>query len=77
MAGGTIGGMVGGISGLPLNEDWELTYEDSVREGRVLLAVHSNEHDEIERAAKVLEDHGADKVQHLDSEGRPAEQTSS
>jgi hypothetical protein len=76
LAGGTVGGMVGGISGLPLNEDWELTYEDTVKEGRVLVAVHSNEQDEVTRAAEVFDKEGAEKVQRLDSQGRPAEQTS-
>jgi hypothetical protein len=77
LAGGTVGGMVGGISGLPLNEDWELTYEQSVREGRVLVAVHTNDADEAARAAEIFDDESAEKVQRLDSEGRPAEQSSS
>lgn len=77
LAGGTVGGMVGGISGLPLNEDWELTYADSVKEGRVLVAVHSNDEGEAERAAKVFDGESAEDVQRLDSEGRPAEQTPS
>jgi hypothetical protein len=77
LAGGTVGGMVGGISALPLNEDWELTYEDSVRKGRVLVAVHTNDSDEAEQAAKIFEDGSAENVQRLDSEGRPAEQSSS
>lgn len=77
LAGGTVGGMVGGISGLPLNEDWELTYENSVRQGRVLVAVHTNDADEAERAAKIFREESAENVQLLDAEGRPAEQPSS
>ncbi|MDQ6927727.1 MAG: general stress protein [Actinomycetota bacterium] len=77
LAGSTAGGLVGGISALPLNEDWELTYADSVREGRVLVAVHTNDDDEAARAVKVFEKGSAEKVQRLDSEGRPAEQTPS
>ncbi|HUQ63457.1 MAG TPA: hypothetical protein VM121_06880 [Acidimicrobiales bacterium] len=77
LAGSTVGGMVGGISALPLNEDWELTYGDSVKEGRVLVAVHSSEEDESDRAAEIFEKEGAENVQRLDSQGRPAEQAPS
>jgi outer membrane lipoprotein SlyB len=73
IAGGTAGGMVGGISAMPLTEDWELTYHDDVRDGRVLLAVHANEQQEIDTAVKVAHKHHPMKVERLDSEGRPAE----
>lgn len=73
LAGGTAGGMVGGISALPLNEDWELTYQDSVSQGRVLVAVHTNDAADADSAAEVLQQKGPQKLERLDSGGRPVE----
>jgi len=73
IGGGAVGGMVGGVSGLSLEDDWDLTFQDHIRAGRVLVAVHAEERDDAERAAEVLEKGGAQQVEWLDSEGRRVE----
>ncbi|HEY3209322.1 MAG TPA: hypothetical protein VGL18_05955, partial [Actinomycetota bacterium] len=42
VAGGSVGGVIGGYSAVDMNEAYELTYE-SVRAGRVLVGVHSED----------------------------------
>jgi hypothetical protein len=73
IAGGVVGGMVGAIEGTELGPEWEATYGDPLREGRVLVAVHARDDELAQRATEVLEKEGADRVDHLDSEGRPLE----
>lgn len=70
MAGGGVGGMVGGVAGLSLEDDWDLTFQDSIRAGRVLVAVHATDKSDVEKAAEVLEGEGADELDWLDAEGR-------
>ncbi len=70
VAGASVGGMVGGVAGLSLEDDWDLTFQESLRAGRVLVAVHAADKGDVERAAKILEDEGADKLEWIDSDGR-------
>ena len=70
LAGGAVGGMVGGVAGISLEEDWDLTFQDSIRAGQVLVAVHAAEKDDVDRAAKVLQGEGAQRIERLDAEGR-------
>jgi hypothetical protein len=72
-AGGVVGGMVGAIGATELGPEWEASYGEPLRAGRVVVAVHARDHAEAEQAAKVLEKEGADRVDHLDHEGRPLE----
>lgn len=69
LAGGAVGGFVGGVASIDLADDWELTYQ-SVREGRVLVAVHADDSSEGDRAAAALERAGAEMVLHFDADGR-------
>ena len=70
VAGASVGGMVGGVAGISLEEDWDLTFQESIREGRVLVAVHGAEKAEVEKAAKVLEDEGPDKLDWIGPDGK-------
>jgi hypothetical protein len=70
IAGGSVGGMVGGVAGLSLEDDWDLTFQESIRAGRVLVAVHAADKDDVDKAAKVLEGEHPDGVEWLDAEGR-------
>jgi hypothetical protein len=63
-AGATAGALWGGFSRM-----WELTYRDLVQEGRVLVAVHTDDEKEAERATKLLCETGATRLDHLDSRG--------
>jgi len=70
IAGGSVGGMVGGVAGLSLEDDWDLTFQDSIRAGRVLLAVHAADKADVTKAAKILEGKQPDRLDWLDAEGK-------
>jgi hypothetical protein len=53
VAGGSVGGVVAGVGSIDVSEAWELTYQ-SVREGRVVVGVHSDDEEEVVRGAEVL-----------------------
>ena len=72
-AGASVGGMVGGVAGLSLEDDWDLTFQEHLRAGRVLLAVHAADKSDVEKAAEVLEDHDAQQLEWIDGEGRKLE----
>jgi hypothetical protein len=65
VAGAVAGGVIGGI-----NRSWAARYEDAVKEGRVLVGVHSDDSDEIESAQKTMREAGAERTDRFDSEGR-------
>jgi hypothetical protein len=69
IGGGAVGGMVGGIGSMDLSENWELTFGDSIRGGKVLVAVHAGSEDEARQAAEVLEKEQPEKVELVDAEG--------
>jgi hypothetical protein len=71
IAGGVVGGMMGAIDATELGPEWEMSYGEPLREGRVLVAVHARDDKEANRAAEILEAQGADRVDHLDESGRP------
>ena len=73
IAGTVVGGMIGAIEGTELGPEWEVTYGEPLREGKVLVAVHANDDDEVAKAVKVLEKEGATRVDHLDEVGKPLE----
>jgi hypothetical protein len=70
VAGASVGGMVGGVAGISLEEDWDLTFQESIRAGQVLVAVHAAEKADVESAAEVLQGQGADRLEWLDADGR-------
>lgn len=71
--GAAIGGLVGGTAALPESEAWEQTYHESVREGRVIVGVHSDDQDEAERAAKILQEQEPLRTERVDAQGRRVE----
>ncbi len=73
VAGGAIGGMVGTVASAELGPEWEVSYGEPLREGHVLVAVHAGDDEEAAEAAKILEKEGAERVDHLDAEGKPLE----
>jgi hypothetical protein len=68
VAGGSVGGVVAGVGSIDVSEAWELTYQ-SVREGRVVVGVHSDDPEEVERAAEALHDLEPLSMHHFGSEG--------
>ena len=68
IAGGVIGGMVGGISGLSL-EEFDLKYQDVLREGKAMVAVAVDDDEGAKQARKLLEKEGAEDVHMIDGSG--------
>ncbi len=69
MAGGAVGGMVGGVASLDLNENWELTFQDAIRGGKALVAVHTHDESGAKKAEEILQGADPEKIEHLDGDG--------
>ena len=69
VAGGAVGGVAGGVSALPMTREWELTYEP-VKEGKVLVGVHSDDEKDVDRGAEILEKLNPIKIDRHDGQGR-------
>ena len=69
VAGSLFGGFLGGMAGLSMSDDWELTFE-SRGKGGVAIAIGSNDREEVEKAAQILTETGALRVERFDSSGR-------
>jgi hypothetical protein len=67
--GGTVGGLTGALVGMGIPEYEAKRYEEKVKGGSVLIAVHSEDADETSRAKKVFEDA---KAEDISSSSEPA-----
>jgi hypothetical protein len=61
-AAGAAGGVVGGLVGLGLPEYEAKRYQGRIKEGGILLSVHSDDSEWTDRAKKILELTGADDI---------------
>jgi hypothetical protein len=59
---GTIGGIAGALIGMGIPEYEAKRYEGRVKDGGILLSVHSNTSDETKRAKLILEATGAQDI---------------
>ncbi|MEN9675204.1 MAG: hypothetical protein RIS76_1100 [Verrucomicrobiota bacterium] len=57
--GATVGGVAGGLVGLGIPEYEAKRYEGKIKEGGILISVHAENSDEINRAKKIFEAGGA------------------
>jgi hypothetical protein len=69
VAGGSVGGVVAGVRSIDVSEAWELTYQ-TVREGRVVVGVHSDDEDEARKATEAFQKLEPLSVQRFGPEGR-------
>jgi len=60
--GATAGGLVGALVGMGIPEYEAKRYETKIREGRILLSIHSEDSDETKRAKEILERAGAEDI---------------
>ena len=60
--GGAVGGLVGALVGMGIPEYEAKRYEGRVKDGGILLSVHSNTSDETKRAKLILEATGAQDI---------------
>lgn len=60
--GGAVGGLTGALIGMGIPEYEAKRYEGRVKDGGILLSVHSNSSDEVKRAKAILEGTGAQDI---------------
>jgi hypothetical protein len=60
--GAATGGIVGSLVGMGIPEYEAKRYQNRVREGRILIAVHSENGDMAKRAIEIFEGHGAEDI---------------
>src|SRR6185369_3567339 len=60
--GATAGGIVGSLVGMGIPEYEAKRYESKIREGKILLSVHSENSDETKRAKEIFKNAGAEDI---------------
>jgi hypothetical protein len=60
--GGAVGGLIGALVGMGIPEYEAKRYEGRLKKGGVLLSVHCNTSDEIDRAKNLLKNTGAEDI---------------
>src|SRR3954464_5393940 len=60
--GGAVGGFTGALVGMGIPEYEAKRYEGRVKDGGILVSVHSDTSEEIKRAKEILKDNGAQDV---------------
>ncbi len=60
--GATMGGIAGGLIGLGIPELEAKRYEGKIREGNLLISVHTENSDEIDNAKRIFTDAGAEDI---------------
>ena len=61
-AGGALGGLVGALVGMGIPEYEAKRYEGKVKDGGILLSVHCDDSEWVNRAKSILEQTGAQDV---------------
>jgi hypothetical protein len=67
--GGAVGGLIGALVGMGIPEYEAKRYEGRVKDGGILLSVHCDTSNEIDRAKKVLESTGAEDISSTSESG--------
>ena len=60
--GGAVGGFAGALIGLGIPEYEAKRYEGKIREGNILISVHTENSDEVSRAKDIFQNAGAEDV---------------
>ena len=60
--GGAVGGLTGALIGMGIPEYEAKRYEGRVKDGGILLSVHSDSSEEVKRAKAILEGTGAQDI---------------
>lgn len=60
--GATVGGMTGALVGLGIPEYEAKLYEGKIKEGKILISVHSENSDETDLAKTIFKDEGAEDI---------------
>lgn len=60
--GGALGGIAGALVGLGIPEYEAKRYEGKIKDGNILISVHTDHSDEINRAKRIFKDAGAEDI---------------
>ncbi len=71
--GATTGGVVGGLIGMGIPEIEAKRYEDKLKSGNYLIAVHTHDGDEKDRAKEIFKSAGAEDISSTAMSKAPAE----
>ena len=72
--GGTAGGIVGGLVGLGIPEIEAKRYDQKLRAGNYVIAVHARDDDEEDRAEQIFEDADAEDITTSSMSSTPKEE---
>ena len=67
--GGTVGGITGALIGMGIPEYEAKRYEGKIKEGGILISVHTDNSDEVKRAKEIFEQVGAQNIATAGEEG--------
>jgi hypothetical protein len=70
-AGAAVGGLTGALIGMGIPEYEAKQYEGKIRQGNILIAVHSEDSDEVKRAKEIFERSGAHDISSTGEESVP------
>lgn len=73
--GGAVGGIAGSLIGMGIPEFEAKRYEGKVKEGGVLLSVHTDSSEQVKRAKKIFEEGGGEDIASAGEAGVDAERT--
>lgn len=75
--GATVGGVSGALIGMGIPEYEAKRYEGKIRDGRVLISVHTNDGDQVKLAKRVYTEEGAEDIATAGEAAVPATTTAS
>jgi uncharacterized membrane protein len=70
--GATTGGVVGGLIGLGIPEIEAKRYDEKLRKGNYLIAVHTDESEDVDRAKHIFKTAGAEDISTVSEASAPA-----
>src|SRR3982751_4560722 len=70
--GATTGGLVGGLVGLGIPEIEAKRYDQKLRNGNYLVAVHADESDDVDRAKDIFKNAGAEDISTVSEASAPS-----
>ena len=69
--GAAVGGLSGALIGMGIPEYEAKRYEGKIKEGNILISVHSENSDEVNRAKEIFERAGAHDISYSEEKGVP------
>jgi uncharacterized membrane protein len=72
--GAAVGGLSGALIGMGIPEYEAKRYEGKIKEGNILISVHSENSDEVNRAKEIFERAGAHDISHTEEKSVPKQE---